>query len=244
MEQDKKSTGEFLTSTGWLSRQPSDFRAEFLRHGRIEKFQRDEFLFHLGDEPGGVYGIIDGSVGVLLPTSDTAVRLAEILRPGIWFGNGPLLTKGVRTLTFQARETVTAMHIDLAHLDEIGARSTNFMRILGSIVDVGTEIAIRTVQDLLIPHSERRIAATLLRVTIGSANNLGPTRTREVRLNQAELAEMANTSRHTVSRALSLFEKAGWVVVSYRSIRIRNSTKLAAFVISGSRAVKRKPKRR
>lgn len=235
MGQNDKSPGEFLRSLGWLSRQPSDFQAELLGRGRIEKFQPDEFFFHFGDEPGGVYGIVDGSVGVLLPTSDSAVRLAEILRPGVWFGNGPLLTKGARTLTFQARETVTAMHVDLGHLHEIGARSTNFTRMLGSIANVGTEIAIRTIQDLLIPQAERRIAATLLRTTV-SAKSCGPAGTREVRLNQAELAEMANTSRHTVSRTLSLFAKAGWVVVSYRNIRIRNSTKLAAFMTSANRA--------
>lgn len=235
MEQKRKPPGELLTSIGWLARQPRDFQAELLKRGHIEKFPRDTFFFHLGDEPGGVYGIIDGSVGVLLPTSDSVVRLAEILRPGVWFGNGPLLTKGVRTLTFQAREAVTAMHVELGHLHEVGARSTDFMRILGSIGSVGAEIAIRTIQDLLIPQTERRIAATLLRVT-GSASNFGPARTREVQLNQAELAEMANTSRHTVSRTLNLFENAGWIVVSYKNIRIQNSEKLAAFTISGNRA--------
>lgn len=229
---------KILKSTGWLARQPLDFQIRFLRHGEIVEFGPDEFVLHAGDQAGGVFGIIEGAVGVLVPAEEAGLRFAHIMRTGAWFGYGPLFTGGQRTLTFRTTEPSIVMKIELARLNEVGRADLAFTRIMATLGVQTATIAIRIIHDLLIPQTDRRIAATLLRVA--DVQNSRSSGMREVRLNQAELAEMANTSRHSVNRTLRLFQEDSWIGVTYRHVRILNPAALSKFahgedVIAGRR---------
>jgi CRP/FNR family cyclic AMP-dependent transcriptional regulator len=88
--------------------------------------------------------------------------------------------------------------------------------------------ALRTVSDLLIPQADRRIAATLLRLTRADEDER-PEDPRGFRLRQAELGEMANASRQIVNRALSRFAGSGWIALGYQRIAVLDPAALAAF---------------
>ncbi|MDE2380546.1 Crp/Fnr family transcriptional regulator, partial [Bradyrhizobium sp.] len=194
----------------------------------IVEFEPDEFVWHVGDQAGGVFGIVEGAVGVLVPAEEAGLRLAHIMRTGAWFGYGPLFTGGQRTLTFRTTEPSIVMKIELARLNDVGRADLAFTRIMATLGVQTATIAIRIIHDLLIPRTDRRIAATLLRVADVHQKSRSP-RMREIRLNQAELAEMANTSRHSVNRTLRLFQENGWIGVTYRHVQILNSAVLSKF---------------
>lgn len=219
---------KILKSTGWLARQPADFQTRFLRHGEVVDFGPDEFVWHAGDQAGGIFGIIEGAVGVLVPAEETGLRLAHIMRTGAWFGYGPLFTGGERTLTFRTTEPSVVMKIELARLNEAGRADLAFTRIMSTLGIQTATITIQIIHDLLIPQTDRRIAATLLRVAdLQQKPRLS--RMREIRLNQAELAEMANTSRHSVNRTLRRFQENDWIGVTYRHVEILNPAALSKF---------------
>ena len=223
---------KILASTGWLSNQPSDFQRKLLAIGQIVNLQTDEFIFHVDDPQGGIFGIIDGGIGALIPTEGSSLRLATILRSGVWFGHGPLLRKGRRTLSFRATEPSTLMRVDLAALNSLRSAQPATMNNFATLSEQGTDVTIQVVHDLLIPDTGRRIAATLLRVS-GVHENPGAGKMRKIRVNQAEIAEMANTSRHSANRALGIFEQSGWIAVSYRHIQLLDPISLAEFAHGG-----------
>ncbi len=81
-----------------------------------------EFLFHAGDGPGGIDGVVSGGIGIHLPANNDETTLVHIGRAGLWFGYGPLLRGGERSPTFSVMEPSGLLHVTLPALAEF-ARS-------------------------------------------------------------------------------------------------------------------------
>jgi CRP-like cAMP-binding protein len=215
-----------LLARGWLASQPPDFQAALLARATLVAFRAGEPVFHAQDRPGGIYGIADGAIAVLVAAERRAPRLAHVLRCGIWFGHGPLFGGGTRKLGFRAMEAAVMMHVPLQALDDLAQASITGARALGSLANSNMDVAIAAVTDLLIPRAEQRIAATLLRVT-GVTARVRQGEPRGYRMTQADLAEMANASRQVVNQTLAGFASKGWVGLGYQQITILNSLALA-----------------
>ena len=212
---------------GWLSRQPPAFRRQFLALGRKVALDRGAHVFRRGDAAGGVYGIVAGGIAVRGGTALQQPVLAHIERAGDWFGHGPVLRGGRRTLTFVAAEPSVVLHVPLSRLRPRLQREPEFAARLAQMADAGTETVVGVARDLLIPDAARRLAAVLLRVT--TAGDVPPADERGYELTQAELGEMANVSRHHVNRILGTFRRAGWIDVGYQRIRLDHVAALKRF---------------
>jgi CRP-like cAMP-binding protein len=212
---------------GWLSRQPPAFRTRIIAMGRLVTLATGAPLFHIGDNPGGVYGIVSGAVAVLGGTRWHVPALAHIERAGDWFGHGPVLGSSERTLSFQAFEPSALLHLPLDQLRPQIQGDPDFAARLAQMANASTDTVIWTARDLLIPDSGRRLAAVLLRVT--AMGKVPPADPRGYALTQAELGEMANISRHQVNRTFAVLQRAGLVEVSYNRVRLIDVEGLMAF---------------
>lgn len=43
-----------LTKCGWLSRRPWEFQHDLLKYGRRTRYETNDFVFHLDDQPAGI----------------------------------------------------------------------------------------------------------------------------------------------------------------------------------------------
>jgi CRP-like cAMP-binding protein len=216
-----------LRSVGWLSHQPEKFQTKLLRHAELVELARDKDVFNAGDPSGGVYGIVDGAIGSFIPSNVAGLRLATIMRTGVWFGYGPLITGQPRTLAFHAYEPTVMMKVHLATVRRISLEDPEARLHLATLADQATTIAIRVVHDLLIRKTKRRLAATLLRVAGDVDGRISSGK--QIRLSQAMLAEMANTSRQSANQTLNEFEQSGWIAIGYEHVQIRNPASLKQF---------------
>lgn len=217
---------------GWLADQPEDVRLAILQIARLAFYPPGDFVFHAGDSAGGMYGVVAGGVGIHLPTGGGEIVLAHIARCGVWFGYGPFVRGRRRTLSFSLTEPSWLMHLPLAGIQEIASRSPMHQRALLSVSEYGTDIAAKVIETLLIRNSDRRIAATLLRIAPPWDHHDAAVLP-EIFLTQSKLAEMANVDRQVVNRVLRKMESKGWLEVSYGRIRIDNMLALEAFAQSG-----------
>ena len=214
-----------MRNMGWLANQPDWLKEELLACSRLRQFSRGQYAYHFEDGPGGMYGVANGSFGVLVPSGGEMI-MCHVMGPGAWFGWGPILTGGQRSLSFRAVEESRALYVSLSDLGTIGARNPDLYRLLGALGEASMNaMTARAVGDLLIPSCERRIAAVLAR--LGSEATGKPPAT--LRLAQSVLGQMSNASRVRVNRALREFESAGWVSVRYQSIRVTDVASLEAF---------------
>jgi CRP-like cAMP-binding protein len=212
-----------LSGKGWLANEPDWLRDALLGCAKLRTFQPGEYAYHFDDEPGGMFGIVTGGFGVIIP-SGAEMMICHILRTGAWFGFGPVLTNGPRTFSFRAVEQSQALTVSLGDLNSIGARNPELYRRLGGLSEQTMQsIAARVVGDLLIPSGERCIAAVLARLAGGAHSPA------VLRLSQAMIAQMSNSSRDRVNRTLQKFARQGWLQLGYQALMIIDSAALERF---------------
>jgi CRP-like cAMP-binding protein len=216
-----------FAARGWLSLQPSAFRTRFLALGRPLELGRDTPVFHDGDAPGGVFGIVSGAIAVLGGTTWQAPALAHIERAGDWFGHGPVLSGGRRTLAFAAVEDSLLWQVPLERIRSPLQTEPEFAARLAQMADMGSRAVVSVARDLLIPDSGKRVAAVLLRVT--AWGEVPPDDPAGYLLSQAQLGEMANLSRHQVNRVLGKLQRAGMIQCGYNRVRLLDVEALKAF---------------
>lgn len=233
---DRTSAERRILLRGWLSEQPDEVRAAVLQRARLVKHDAGDFVFHAGDGPGGICGVVSVGVGIYLPTSGGDLRLAHVGHCGVWFGYGPLIRGRRRALSFSPTEPTWLLQVPLPSLQEIAGVSPAHQRAIFSIGEYGMDIAIAVIESLLIQNHARRIAATLLRVMpgLGDENDGAPV---EVILTQSQLGEMSSLGRQVVNRELRRMEAKGWLTVSYSRITVLTPDALAAFAQEGLQTV-------
>ena len=214
------------TEMGWLSLQPQHFQSALLSRAIPVEFKAGEAVFHVEDDVGGIFGVVNGSFLIYLPSYSGSLVLAHIVRRGVWFGHGCVLMRDNRTKSVAAAESSLALHVPLAKLQELVAADAGAARCLGALGECGARIARRAVTDLLLRGFSQRVAATLLRVTETWGEDT-ESATGYV-LTQSQLAEMANVSRGVANRAMADFEARGWIAHRYNRISILDRKALAA----------------
>lgn len=214
---------------GWLAAQPDPIRSAVLERCRLLHVEDREFLFHAGDGPGGIYGIVSGGIGVHVPAANDETTLVHIGRCGLWFGYGPLVRGGQRSLTFSVMEPSCLFHVALPALQEISGLSPSHQRAILGVTEYGMDAAISIVGSLTIRNPACRVAATLLRI-MPEDDEDGPRR--ELVLKQADLGEMTSLDRRVVNRILRRMEMRGWIALSYGRIAVINPAALTELVRS------------
>jgi CRP-like cAMP-binding protein len=223
---DRAEIEAMLAARGWLAGCEPGFRRAVFARARPVRFAADAFVFHAGDLAGGIYGVARGGFAVSVATAAATPAAATIIRSGAWFGNGPLVAARRRMLSFRATEPSVALHLPLAAVRELTASGVAAACAFADLSAINMQLSVRVVSDLLIPGAERRIAATLLRLTRADEGDR-PEDPQGFRLGQATLAEMANASRRSVVRTLSALEAQGLVALRQRRIAILDADGLA-----------------
>lgn len=225
-----ESTAKQLVGrTGWLRNQPDWVREAVLSASRLQAYEPERGIFYAGDEPGGMYGVVDGGFGLMIPSGRSEMLLCNILRRGYWFGYGPILNGGERKVSIKAVERSHLLHLPLRAMAAICAEKPEFYRALGTLNDLGIMMnSLQVVGDLLIPSGDRRIAAVLARI---SKPNPGDEEQGSwpIRISQAEIGRMSNASRDRVNRALAKFEAAGWLEADFKMVVVRDIVALERF---------------
>jgi len=196
----------------------------------LQIYNPGEYTHFAGDTSGGMFGIADGSFGVMIPAASGELVLCHVLRTGAWFGLGPILTNGPRSLTYKALEMSHLLHVSRPDLDAIANHYPDFHRRIGMLSESSFyAMGIQVLGDLLVRSGERRIGAVLARLSQGGdGHRKGDSA--PIHLSQADIGQIANASRDRVNRALQKFAKAGWIRLEYKTIVVRDAAALEAFV--------------
>lgn len=206
---------------GWLSAQPPAVRALAVRVGRMVRLENRETLTFEGDTDTRMYGIVDGFIGCNISHRHNRPVLGTLLGPGEWFGEGPMVDASTRHITYCAMQPAQVLALDAAGMAELRHTFADFDRCI-------TQLAVRQVRylsevaaELLVENVTDRITAVLLRLTVGHP---GPV---VLPLVQAELGEMSNASRNSVSKVLQTLAQAGLVRRGYGGIEVPDPAALS-----------------
>jgi hypothetical protein len=77
---------EVLTGRGWLAEVEPALAAAVIHAGNILKMTKGQPLFSSGDNPGGMYGVVEGGMIMAARGRDDLPLPGHIARPSHWFG--------------------------------------------------------------------------------------------------------------------------------------------------------------
>lgn len=222
------SLENLFAGRGWLAEASLDLRTRLLAEARAIEYARGARVYALGDKAGGIYGVVSGGIGIEASARGHPVRMGHVLRPGFWFGEGPVIGGGERFLGAIAVEDSLVIHLPLPTLQQLMQRDAELQVMLARLSQISVQFAIWVACDLLIPEAPRRIAAVLLRVS-GVLDGDKSSPPVSFPLNQMLLGELANASRVHVSRVLGKLAQMGLIAKRYNHLEILDAKGLARF---------------
>lgn len=210
----------------WLANTPASFRNAVLDRAVVRRYGPGELLHAAGDEAGGMYGVAEGAIRLMLSAVDHGPYCGHLLRPGSWAGDGPTITGDLRPVTLVSSGPSTVLFLSRAAIMEIAAEDPGNWRhfIAGTMLNLN--IAFGAIADLMLRDHRKRLAAALLRAA-GVRSEMPPAdRPVEVDLSQADIAAMANVTRTTAGATLRRLEQAGLLTTGYGRVTILSPERL------------------
>lgn len=209
-----------VVSHGWLSWTSAPFQHEVLARCLLEQFKQGASIYSIGDDPGGMFGLVAGGLGVSLAPQEEGPYTAHFAMRGTWFGEAAAFTRQPRMVGLTATRESELLHLPLAAIDEIVKCDPSAWRLFGLVTLEHLRLAMGGADDLMIRDHVKRFVAVLLRTAdcrLVTPHNRHPI---EIDMNHEDLAHMANVARTTAGAILRELEAKGHVALSYRRISI------------------------
>lgn len=209
-----------LATQGWLADTPESFRAAVLSRSVVKTFARNDVVYRAGDPPGGLYGLIDGAVGVEVGGENRSPQLALLFRPGFWIGEGSVLARRPRAVGVRCTRDSRLAYLSLTHWDAIVRADPEAWRWFAWLMLRNELLAVSVAETLLVRRASSRVAGIL--VLLAAANEAHREAAAVVRVEIAheQLALMSNLSRSSLERILRAFAGIGLVQYGYRHVLI------------------------
>lgn len=225
---DKNDALNIMTSHGWLSRRPAAFREEVVRRSRLRMFEAGESLYHAGDPPMGMVGVVSGHLHIRMPPAGSIGSVSGI---GYWIGDATAFMGEPRWVSLTAGSRLHVLHLRQAEFEDMIADAGNCRHFAINTAEALAE-AVTVVGNLIQPDSEIRVAQRLL--TLLGVH--GADQSRGIDISQADLATMCGLARQTLNKVLTGLAARRLVALGYRRIEVIDPAGLRTLAHDDERA--------
>jgi CRP/FNR family transcriptional regulator len=226
---------EEASAAGLLARVPllSDLEQEELQ--RIAQvaiprsFPKGARVFHEGDTSDACYVIRSGEVRVTREHSDGRAIALATLGPGELVGELAMIDGGVRSASLEALTDVELLAVSAADMKSLLERNAGItaklvVALTKRLRETNERISRQSFQT--VPSRVAGVLSQLVSEENAEQGRDGVT----IRMNQADLAQLAGTSRESVSRFLAVLERAGVVRVGRGRVTVIEPHRLRAYI--------------
>ena len=201
---------------------------DVIASGRVYEVAQGDFFFHQGEESTMLYVIASGRVKLSQVTADGQQVIVAYFGPGEGLGIIMALNEQPYPLSAEAVEPSVAVGWRRDVMMELMAGNTqlalNGMRMVGQRF---TQMQSRF-QELATQRVEQRVARALLRLVRQFGRRVDEGVLIDIAISREELAQMTGTNLYNVSRILSKWEHAGWIVSARKRVILKKSHELVA----------------
>ncbi len=192
-------------------------------------FPKGARVFHEGDESDACYVIRDGEVRVTREHSDGRAIALATLGPGELFGELAMLDGGTRSASVEALSDVELLALSAADMKGLFERNAEIttklvVALTKRLRETNERISRQSFQTV-----PSRVAGVLSQLVAAESAEPGADAV-TIRMNQADLAQLAGTSRESVSRFLAVLERAGVVQVGRGRVTVLEPPRLRAYI--------------
>jgi len=209
-----------------------------LEQGELERFSRVAVprsfpaatrVFHEGDHSDACYIVRNGSFRVTREHSDGRAITLATLGPGDIFGELAMLDGEVRSASVEALEDSELLALPANEVRALLARHPDITVKLVAALVRRLRVANERISRQSFQTVPSRVAGVLTQLVAeeGEGSEGGEV---TIRMNQADLAQLAGTSRESVSRFLADLERAGVVRPGRGRVTVLEPAKLRNYI--------------
>jgi CRP/FNR family cyclic AMP-dependent transcriptional regulator len=193
-------------------------------------FERGEVIFREGDSGDTCYVVRGGRVSIQREHMDGRTLTLAELRPGAIFGELAMFGRETRSATAEALEPTALLAILSGDVQRVIQSSPEIaLKMLGAMAD-----RLRRANERLLQQSFQtvagRVASALLTQTIARQADGAPETDVLIQATQAEIAQLAGTSRESASRFLATLEREGVVTLGRGKVTVHDPGRLRNFI--------------
>jgi len=175
------------------------------------KVPKGSAVFSQGETARYFFVLLDGRLKVVKVTPDGQQVVIRFVVPGDIFGIAKALNRDDYPATATALVDSLMLAWDMAIWDEFMARHPNFAHSVMQMMGQRIQEAHTRLKELATQDVEHRVAHVLLRLATQSGRKVEGGVLIDFPVTRQEIAEVAGTTMHSVSRILSAWEDAGIV---------------------------------
>jgi CRP/FNR family transcriptional regulator len=228
--------GEEPTTTELLRRVPllaglDDDELDRIAQVAIPRsYPRGARVFHEGDESDACYVIRSGEVRVTREHSDGRAIALATLGSGEIVGELAMLDGEVRSASVEALTDVELLAIAARDMRALLERNPEItaklvIALTRRVRETNERVARQSFQTV-----PSRVAGVLSQLVAEADGDGGARDGITIRMNQSDLAQLAGTSRESVSRFLAVLERAGVVRVGRGRVTVLETQRLHAYI--------------
>ncbi len=209
-----------------------------LEQGELERFSRVAVprsfpagtrVFHEGDRSDACYIVREGSFRVTREHSDGRAITLATLGPGEVFGELAMLDGDTRSASAEALSDGELLALPATDVRSLLARHPEIsVKLVAALVR-----RLRAANERISRQSFQTVpsrVAGVLSQLVAESTGSGEAGEVTIRMNQADLAQLAGTSRESVSRFLADLERAGIVRSGRGRVAVLDPAKLANYI--------------
>ena len=218
-------------STNFLSNVPifSDLDQESLdkieKYGVLQNYKKNSVILSEEESGSALFVIVEGKVKISRASGDEKEVILAILNESDFFGEMSLLDGMTRSATVTAIEDSKLFMIQRNEFLDLLKKYPEVSIALVTEMTKRLRAASMKIKALSLKDAEGKVATVLLQL----ADDVGKIRHGVVEIDhlpyQQELANMAGTSRETISRTLHSFAKKGFIELEGSKLRITDYEK-------------------
>ncbi len=212
-------------ASAFLEALPAVGREQVLATARRRRYSRGEVLVRQGDEATSLFIVEEGRAAVRYRTPGGEVVMLGVHGPGDVFGEmGVLVARHERTASVEALDDVVVRVLRAEDSAALRAAHVEVSDFLLAVLARRADRLTRLVAEGHYLAVEVRVARRLFEVARLFVEEAGI----NVPLTQAELAQLAGTTRPTANQVLKALERDGVLRVSRGRVEVRDLRELRA----------------
>jgi CRP-like cAMP-binding protein len=211
---------EFLKYVPIFSELPDDAIERISKIGYVKNFDKESIILMEDEDGSAMFFIIEGKVKITRISSDGKEVILSVLGKSEFFGEMAILDGLSRSATVIALEPSKLFIIHRNEFLELLTKHPEISIPLLQELTSRLRTADMKIKSLSLKDAERKVATVVLQL----ADTQGKVRGGIVEIDemplQQDLANMAGTSRETISRTLHAFAKKGIIEMEGSKLRI------------------------
>ncbi|MEQ8310301.1 MAG: Crp/Fnr family transcriptional regulator [Sphingopyxis sp.] len=217
---------KMLADVALLAALPPAVLEEAAGLARARPLERAVRIFDQGERAGRAHALLSGCVRITQSGSDGEEILVRLIGPGEIFGCVPVLTDGLYPA--DATSMVASLELSWDPADLLALMKRHSQVAINMVAIVGKRLgeAQERLRELATQSAERRVAHVLLRLLDQTGVHTGEGMRIGFPLRRKDIADIAGTTLHTVSRFVADWERRGMLISRHQRLTILSPEKI------------------